>query len=221
MEPRGGILPIYFIADESGSMAPNIGELNDGLVSLQEALQIESYAATKVRFSVIGFSDTAFTHLEPADLRTEPGMPQLVAHGRTSYVAAFEELEYRISVDVPMLKSQGFSVYRPSVFFLTDGLPNDDSDWRAARARLLGHPAAPNILAFGIGDAEASVINELATGPQFAYIAARGVDTGSAISEFITSLTQSVISSGNAMAAGSAQLQFDKPEGFTLAVDVI
>jgi uncharacterized protein YegL len=221
MEPRGAILPVYFVADESGSMGSNIGELNDGLLSLHDALQKESFAAAKVRFSVIGFSETAFTYLEPADLRTAPSMPELVAQGLTSYCSAFEQLEYRISVDIPNLKAQGFTVHRPTVFFLTDGLPNDREDWRAARSRLLQQRAAPNILSFGIGDADPAVVQELATKAQFAFVAARGVDTGAAISEFITSLTQSVISSGNAMAAGSAQLQFEKPEGFTLAVDVI
>ena len=79
MEPRGVILPIYFVADESGSMGRHIGELNRGLLSLQDALQRESFAAAKVRFSVIGFSDEAFTYLEPADLRTAPQLPELTA----------------------------------------------------------------------------------------------------------------------------------------------
>ena len=68
---------------------------------------------------------------------------------------------------------------------------------------------------------DAATVAELATKPQFAFVAARGVDTGAAISEFLTSLTQSVISSGQALASGSAELQFEKPEGFTLAVDVV
>jgi hypothetical protein len=71
------------------------------------------------------------------------------------------------------------------------------------------------------GATDAAIVTELATKPQFAFVAARGVDTGAAISEFITSLTQSVISSGQAIASGAAQLQFEKPEGFTLAVDVV
>lgn len=221
MEPRGAILPVYFVADESASMGHHIGELNQGLLSLQDALQRESFAAAKVRFSVIGFSDDAFTYLEPADLRTAPQLPQLTAQARTSYCAAFEELGYRISVDMPRLKGHGFSVHRPTVFFLTDGAPTDREDWRAVRARLLSQPAAPNILSFGIGNADPEIVQELATRPEFAFVAARGVDTGVAITEFITSLTQSVISSGNAVASGSAQLQFDKPEGFTLAVDLI
>lgn len=221
VEPRGSILLVYFVADESGSMGRNIVELNEGLASLHDALQRESFAAAKVRFSVIGFSDTAFTYLDPADLRLLQGMPALTAQGMTSYAAAFDQLSYRISVDVPGLKAQGYTVHRPAVFFLTDGLPNGREDWRAARESLLAQAAAPNILAFGIGDADAATVAELATKPQYAFIAARGVDTGAAISEFVTSLTQSVISSGQALATGAPQLQFEKPEGFTLAVDVV
>jgi len=221
VEPKGSILLVYFVADESGSMGRNIGELNEGLASLHDALQRESFAAAKVRFSVIGFSDTAFTYLEPADLRVLAGMPTLTAQSLTSFAAAFDQLAYRISVDVPGLKAQGYTVHRPAVFFLTDGLPNVNEDWRAARAALLAQPAAPNILAFGIGDADAATVAELATQPHFAFLAARGVDTGAAISEFVTTLTQSVISSGQALAGGSAELQFEKPAGFTLAVDVV
>jgi uncharacterized protein YegL len=202
-------------------MGPNVDELNAGLASLQDALQRESFAAAKVRLSVIGFSETAFTYLEPADLRLLDMMPQLTAQGLTSYASAFAQLAYRISVDIPSLKAQGYIVHRPAVFFLTDGLPNRNEDWRSARSKLLAQPAAPNILAFGIGDADAGTVCEVATKPNFAFVAARGVDTGAAISEFITSLTQSVISSGHALAGGSAELQFEKPEGFTLAVDVV
>jgi uncharacterized protein YegL len=221
MEPRGAILPIYFVADESGSMGPHIGELNHGLLSLQAALQRESMSASKVRFSVIGFSAEAFTYLEPADLRTAPQLPELTAQGSTSYCAAFAAIGDRISVDMPRLKGHGFSVYRPTVFFLTDGVPTDREDWRAVRARLLDRPDAPNILSFGIGNADPAIVKEIATRQDFAFVAERGTDTGVAVSEFVTSLTQSVISSGNAVASGSAELQFDKPEGYTLAVDLI
>ncbi|WP_292975795.1 hypothetical protein [Mycobacterium sp.] len=202
-------------------MERNIGELNDGLITLQDELQKQPFAASKVRFSVIGFSDRAFTHLEAADLRATQWLPTLSAQGLTSYAAAFNELGYRISVDIAHLKQQGYTVYRPAVFFLTDGLPNRNEDWRAARANLLTQPARPNLLAFGIGDADPSIVLELATKEGYALISAHGVDTGAALSEFLTSLTQSVISSGQALASGNAELQFDKPDGFKLAVDVV
>ena len=221
VEPKGSILLVYFVADESGSMGRNIDELNEGLASLHDALQRESFAAAKMRLSVIGFSDTAFTYLEPADLRFLQGMPVLTAQSLTSYAAAFDQLAYRISVDIPSLKAQGYTVHRPAVFFFTDGLPNGNEDWRSAEPICSPSPRPPTFLAFGIGDADAAIVAELATKPHFAFVAARGVDTGAAISEFLTSLTQSVISSGQALASGSAELQFEKPEGFTLAVDVV
>lgn len=221
MEPKGQILLVYFVADESGSMGANVGELNEGLLSLLDALQREPFAAARVRFSVIGFSDSAFTHLEASDLRTTTWRPELSAQGLTSYAAAFDELRYRISVDIAHLKQQGFEVLRPAVFFLTDGQPNGKEDWRAARARVLAERARPNILAFGIGDADARVVCELATDEKYAFQAAHGADTGVMLSEFLKSLMHSVVSSGQAVASGRAELQFEKPEGFTLAVDVI
>jgi uncharacterized protein YegL len=221
MEPKGTVLPVYFVADESGSMEPHIHELNDGLVSLLDALQVESFAAAKIRFCVIGFADDARTYLELADLRALPSMPTFQARGLTSYQSAFDQLGYRISVDVPGLKGQGYMVNRPVAFFLTDGAPNPSEDWRGACNYLLSQSFRPNILAFGIGDADAATIVEVATSDQFAFVAARGFDTGTAISEFVKSLTQSVISSGQALASGSAELQIEKPEGFTLAVDLV
>lgn len=222
MEPQGTVLPVYFVADESGSMAPNISELNQGLLSLQDALQKESFAAAKVRFAIIGFAEDARTYLQPADLRMLEGMPTLQARGTTSFKAAFDELNNRLSADVPALKTQGFAVNRPAVFFLTDGTPTEpEGAWHSARQNLLSQPYRPNILAFGIGDADAETIKQVATNERYAFIAAKGQDTGHAITEFITSLTQSVISSGQALTDGSAELQMEKPEGFSLAVDIL
>lgn len=221
MEPKGTVLPVYFVADESGSMGPYIGELNSGLNSLLAALQVESFAAAKVRFSIIGFADDARTYLPPTDLRSLTGLPVLQARGLTSYQAAFDQLGYRLSVDIPDLKSQGYMVNRPAAFFLSDGAPNGDEDWQAARNYLLSQPYRPNILAFGIGQADPSVILSVATDGQYAFMSDRGVDTGTALTEFIKSLTQSVISSGQAIASGTQSLQMERPASFSLAMDLV
>ncbi len=55
---KGNLLPVYVLADESGSMRPHIDELNRGLASLHEALLGEPMAAAKVRFSILRFADT-------------------------------------------------------------------------------------------------------------------------------------------------------------------
>lgn len=223
-EPAGNVLPIYFVADESGSMSADIGELNHGLVSLLDALQGEAMAAAKVRFCVLGFADDARCYLEPSDLRDLESMPTLSARGSTSYAAAFRALCDRIPQDVSNLKSQGFMVNRPAVFMLTDGAPNSGDGWESPYSDLTGESFAqrPNVLAFGIGNADASVIKQVATKDEYAFIAASGVDTGKAIAEFIKALTQSVISSGQALASGQAALPVEKPEGFiSLAVDTV
>lgn len=223
-EPEGNVLPIYFVADESGSMGGDIHELNTGLVSLLDALQGEAMAASKVRFCVIGFADDARCYLEPSDLRDLEDMPKLSARGSTSYAAAFGLLRDRIPKDIANLKSQNYLVNRPAVFFLTDGAPNSGDGWESAYNDLTGESFGPrpNILAFGIGSADANVIRRVATTDQYAFVTASGVDTGRAIAEFIKALTQSVISSGQALASGDASLPVEQPEGFiSLAVDTV
>ncbi|MQY25987.1 vWA domain-containing protein [Nocardia aurantia] len=221
-EPLGTVLPVYFVADESGSMYPHVGELNQGLTSLLDALQGESMAAAKVRFCVVGFADDARCYLEPEDLRRIEKMPELSARGSTSFAAAFDALTDRIPRDIQNLKNNGYLVNRPAVFFLTDGAPNRGDGWEQAHARLTGFAARPNILAFGIGSADAEVIKQVATDPRYAFITAAGTDTGIAISKFVTALTQSVINSGQALATGQSTLQVEKPDGFvSLAVDTV
>jgi uncharacterized protein YegL len=221
-EPLGTILPVYFVADESNSMSEVVGELNNGLRSLLDRLQSEAMAASKVRFSVIGFADDAVCYLPPTDLRQVEVMPTVKVRGSTSFAAAFNELTTRIPADVHALKAQGYLVNRPSVFFLTDGAPNQGDNWEAALAQLGAIPARPNILAFGIGQADANVIRKVASKPEYAFIAAAGSDTGEAISKFIKALTQSVVSSGSAVASGQASLPVEKPGGFiNLGVETV
>jgi uncharacterized protein YegL len=222
-EPKATILPVYFIADESNSMSNDIGELNRGLKSLLDALESEAMAASKVRFAVIGFADDAICYLPPTDLRRVETMPTLSARGGTSFTAAFDELTTRIPSDIHALKEQNYLVNRPAAFFLTDGEPNSGDGWEEALARLQSIKARPNILAFGIGQADADVIRKVATKPEYAFIAAEGADTGKAISNLIQSLTQSVISSGSSLAAGQgAPLQIEQPPGFIpLAVETM
>ena len=223
--PEGTVLPIYFVADCSGSMEGEpLDEVNRGLVSLLDALHSESMAASKVRFCVIGFDDETCCYIEPSDLRNLDSMPTLSPGGTTSYAAAFAELHRRLPLDVSNLKNAGYIVNRPAVFFLTDGLPNAGDRWEDFYARLTSadFKQRPNVLAFGIGDAEPATIKQIASKPEYAFVAARGVDTGRAIAEFVKALTNSVIRSGQALASGQATLPIEKPEGFiSLAIDAI
>lgn len=220
---RGHLLPIYVLADESGSMTEHIDDLNDGLRSLHQALLGEPMAAAKVRFSVLGFSDDVVERVRLVDLRSAGEFPRLTTRGMTSYLAVFEDLISRIPADVNSLKAEGYQVHRPAVFFLSDGLPNQE-DWKDAHRRLTDRNTtlgAPNIIACGIVDADARTINEVATRPEFGFVANKGVDVGAAIAKFCTALTKSVIASGRSLGSASPHLVVDRPEGFTVAIDVI
>jgi uncharacterized protein YegL len=220
---RGHLLPVYILADESGSMAPYIRDLEAGLVSLYEALRSEPMIAAKVRLSVLGFSDDVAVRLALADLRTTEALPQLKSRGVTSYSAAFLDLLQRIPEDIQELKGEGYLVHRPAVFFLSDGQPNDKA-WRDVHSKLVDRSTnrtAPNIIAFGIGDVQSVIILQVATQADFAFVSMAGTDIGTAIGKFFIALTASVVQSGRSLGSPNPELIVERPDGFRMAIDVV
>src|SRR5215475_1313637 len=147
VEPRGQLLPVYVVVDESDSMSPNVDELNQGLRSLHSALLLEPMAAAKVRMTILGFSETVIARLQRADLRTIRSLEPVRTRTDTRYGGVFADLLLRIPADVALLKHEGYAVHRPAVFFLSDGQPTDEPAWRTAHAQLVDRQrvaAAPN-----------------------------------------------------------------------------
>ena len=129
----GQVLPMYFVGDESHSMAGEpISAVNQGLVDLRDEVAKHPLIGKKVRFGIITFADTAQTRLELSELSEELMLPPLAPRGRgTSYASAFEALRHTIPGDIALLKASGYQVHRPSVFFLSDGQPTEKEDrWR-------------------------------------------------------------------------------------------
>ena len=218
-ENRGKLLPVYFVADDSGPMKDVIGEFNTGLASLLDAMAANPMDAAKIRFSVLSFSGDVLVHLELVDLRTIERMPAFNSRSNTCYSCAFRDVRARIDRDVDTLIADGYQVHRPAVFFLSDGAPDPDDDWRLALAELkdVGWKRRPNIVAFGIGAADAEIINEVASRPEFGWMATGGADAGGALAKFFEVFTHSVMNS----ARNLRQLHIEKPEGFTMSVDLI
>jgi uncharacterized protein YegL len=222
-EARGVLLPAYVLVDESASMGPYVDDLSAGLVSLCEELRAAPMLAAKLRLAVLGFSDDVRVHLAVADMRVETNLPRVTVRGSTNYGAAFSDLAGRIPTDVRFLRDEGYKVHRPVVFFLSDGQPTDFG-WKRALAKLTDRqrmPAAPNIIACGMGSAERQTIAEVASRPEFGFIAQRGADLGKAISEFFHALTASLIASSQALNSDNPQLVVTKPEGFSIVLDEV
>jgi uncharacterized protein YegL len=215
----GQVLPMYFVGDESHSMrgAP-IAAVNQGLIELRDEVARHPLIGKKVRFGIITFADTAQTRMELCELSENLVLPTLSPRGRgTSYASALEALRQVIPADVALLKSSGYQVHRPAVFFLSDGQPTEkESKWRE-RLRELNDPSfreRPNILAFGVGDADPEIIASVATTPSYAFMMAEGVSTAGAIAEFAASMLNSMVSSAERLDRGEQTLEFEKPEGF-------
>lgn len=189
------ILPLYVVCDQSYSMADHLDALNDGLRQLHAAVGTDPVVAEKTRFCLIGFSGIAEV-LQPLCRASDViRITGLTIQAATSFGAAFRVLRDTIESDVDTLKARGDQVYRPAVFFLSDGHPTDQPTWEAEYERLVDPdwPARPNIIAFGIGDADAATIDRIGTFQ--AFMSQGGVSPAAALHSFARALTTSVVRS--------------------------
>lgn len=210
------VLPFYLVCDESGSMAGGIDDMNDGLAKLHAEIANNPVVADKTRFAVIGFSDDAEVLLPLSDLADVEEIPGLTAKGLTSFGAAFRKLKQEIQKDVSQLKADGHSVLRPVVFFLSDGQATDRG-WESAHADLVNESfsAYPKIVAFGLEKVDPDTIRRVATFK--AFTADEGISPATALREFASSLTKSIVRSGSTLqGSGAPTLQVeDTVPGFT------
>jgi uncharacterized protein YegL len=212
----GQILPFYLVCDESGSMSGDpLDAINDSLPKIHTEIGSNPVVADKTKFALIGFSDYAELVLPLSDLSVITSIPALTVKGGTNYSSAFDLLYDTIAEDVKQLKASGDQVYRPAVFFLSDGQPGDN--WEGSYKRLIDPSWTyhPNILAFGFGDVDATTLQHVAT--VRAFIADGSMGPDEALREFAQSLIQSIVNSGSKPAQGGALTLAvpDQVPGFT------
>lgn len=168
-EERGQIvMPFYLMCDVSLSMTPDMPELNDGLQRLRRAILAEPLANDVAYVAIATFSDVAKVVM-PLERMSEQQVPTLSPQSGTNYGSAFRLLAQTITQDTADLKARGLRVYRPCVFFLTDGEPQD-SDWyqtftsnlaydSSTKTGMKGHPI---FVPFGFRQAPEDVLKRLA-----------------------------------------------------------
>jgi uncharacterized protein YegL len=205
------ILPFYLVCDESGSMSgPPINAINTALPELHTEIGTNPVVSDKTQFGIIGFSSQAQVLLPLSDLSQVSGLPVLSAQGGTDFAAALRCVKDEIEADVLRLQANGHQVFRPVVFFLTDGQPN--SDWRTDYEALVSQQFKyrPNIVAFGIGArADQSVIASLATFR--AFMDDGTMSPAEALKEFAVALTKSIVMSGS-KSQGDGNMTLQTPE---------
>lgn len=208
------VMPFYIVCDVSGSMHGDMNDLADGLRQLHNGIMEAPLLDDLVMLSVITFNDQASTLVplaSPSDI-TLPSLPP--AGGLTEYSAALQEFHRAFQADLVRLKSEGKQVYRPCIFFLTDGEPNNDSYKQTFQSILARehNRAYPYVCAFGFRDAKQPTMESLAY-PNFGeenkrgrwFIAKQGHSVSELLSAMAGTIKNSILLSGNSAASGSPQ----------------
>ncbi len=146
-EPR---VPCVLILDVSSSMAGDpINQLNDGLICYKDELTADSLASKRVEVSVVTFGSEVKTAV---DFTTSESFfpPTLEANGMTYMGQAVNQAIDSLEARKQEYKNAGISYYRPWLFLITDGAPND-SNWEQAAQRAVEGDKAKSFSMYCVG----------------------------------------------------------------------
>ncbi len=195
---RATILPIYLVCDLSASMRSDgrVDAVRGALVDLRDAIWANPVVSDQARVGLLGFSGRAHVLLPLCDIAMTDELPELAPDGLTSYGAALRLLRETLRADEAQLTADGYRLWRPLVFFLSDGEPTDpQADWLGELARLLdrSNPARPEIVTFAVGEARPAALAHIATARCF--VARGDVAVRDAIAEIGDVVIRSVVAS--------------------------
>jgi uncharacterized protein YegL len=209
------IMPFYLIIDCSGSMHGDLPTLQRDLQALVGEIASDGVACDTTMLSIITFGSGARTLVALSD----PGsitVPTLSDMGGTDFGAALKEYDRAFKADYARLKSEGSKVFRPCVFFLTDGYAGDN--WEETFNRLLswdprsrtGNQMYPYIVAYGYRDAQEETMKKLAY-PNFGeklgkWFLSRTNNVSELLKSMLGTIGQTIVTSGLSVGAGRPQL---------------
>lgn len=146
-------IPIYLVIDSSGSMTDVREDVHSLIDVTMAQISTDSALSDLFHLAVITFATdaTVLVPLTPGTLlaRTDVDRLSISFGGRTNYGPALALLLEKSRSDIQQLKKQGVRVYRPLVFFITDGAPQDDQLIAGQLAELRDSPL--RVVALSIG----------------------------------------------------------------------
>ena len=151
-------LPVYIVADCSGSMAgAPIESVKSGIRQLHSELMGDPSAVESAFLSVITF-DSSARQVVPLTELASFNPPDLTAGGTTSLGAALKTLMNCIDTEVRKNSGEQKGDWKPLTFLLSDGNPTDD--WQSAADELKNRPG--NVIAVAVGESvDTSVLKTL------------------------------------------------------------
>ena len=146
-EPR---VPCVLVLDVSGSMQGEpIRQLNEGLIVYKDSLSADPLARKRVEVAIVTFGSEVKSVCDfvTADNYNPPTLePSGYTPMGQAVTLAMEMVENRKT----QYKSNGIAYYRPWLFLITDGGPNDPG-WEAAAAKAVEGDKAKKFAFFGVG----------------------------------------------------------------------
>lgn len=142
------MLPLILLADVSGSMADNMGVLNQAIYEMVESLKNINSLKSEVNFSIITFGGDAKIHTPLKPIKQIDFRKDLKAYSMTPLGEALKEAK-NIIENRELVPSDG---YRPVVVLLSDGLPTDSYEEELDRFIKEGRSSKSERLSLGIGD---------------------------------------------------------------------
>jgi uncharacterized protein YegL len=151
-------LPVYLLLDTSGSMSGEpIEQVKNGLQMLVAGLRQDPYALETAYLAVITFDSTA-QEIVPLTELTAFQPPVISARGSTSLGAALALVADSASKNVAKTTTTQKGDWRPMVFIMTDGEPNDD--WQKGLARF-NQEKWGVVVACAVDSADISVLKQI------------------------------------------------------------
>ncbi len=213
------VMPFYLLCDVSDPMRGELATLRRGIQDICDEVATRTYLDEVAQICIMSFADTAqvLVKLTPMSQAAIPGFGPA---RMTSYGAAFRTLATKIADDYENLSLDGYSVFRPCVYFLTAGVPVD-IDWQSTFNQTLtkipmkaaGVPNGyPILVPFGFRDAEEEILRQLAYPPgRSKWYHAQNSEFSEALRGILGIIMQSVLKSSSSGAAGKPVLDLPDP----------
>lgn len=186
------VLPFYIVVDtsESDSSAGKAGIIDAQLSTIHSAIASDPLVSDKCRICVVAFSDAVEILLPMMELTELTNVPGVQIRGSRLFEPVFNFLKPVIASDIVHFRSTGDQVYRPAVFFMTDGEPMDAEIWELSYRGLVDRTVNrywPWVIAFGLPGSSAETVGKI--GSLAGFMSSDQVTGGGVIEEVIRFLS--------------------------------
>lgn len=198
-------LPVFLLLDTSGSMTGEpIESVKDGVQKLVEGLRQNPQAIETVYLSVITFDSSAKQVIPLTDLSSFQ-MVELDAGGGTQLGDALKLLKERIDAEVTKTTQKTKGDWKPLVFIMTDGSPNDD--WEAGYNEYKNANVHITVACAAGHGADTSILKQITPN----VVALDTADSAS-ISSFFAWVTASISTSSEKVEKEGQEINLEKGE---------